>query len=351
MLKGKYPIFAAVFLLVCNLMYRLTFKDDFMFKGILQIVLYAFFDLSIILLFVFIAEKIWINHWLKNKILTTILKLVVIALVFYLLNRVLKQVHFVIYDHTVGFSTKFLKIFNLESYQVFDTYLVMAFGATAVIAFDLYRKWKIEEARKEQSEKERIAAELNILKAQINPHFIFNTLNNIHFLIDSTNTAARQTLNEFSELLRYQIYETGVEKVSLFKEIQYLENYIALQEIRKEKGFKVSMEKHHLIDVQIAPLLLIVPLENAFKHSGSSAVDFVNLQLSILPGNIFRYSVVNSRSQYPANQGNAQSGIGLPNLRKRLELIYGNRAHLVFNETAATYEFVLTLILNENETN
>ena len=115
-------------------------------------------------------------------------------------------------------------------------------------------------------EKERIKNELDYLKAQINPHALFNSLNTIYGHIDKSNQVARNILLQFSELLRYQLYDCGAEKVSLEKEIGYIKNYVAFQRLRKDEKLVVTFTIENIdTGLKIAPLLLVVLIENAFK--------------------------------------------------------------------------------------
>ena len=125
--------------------------------------------------------------------------------------------------------------------------------------------------RIELLEKEKIKNELDYLKAQINPHALFNSLNTIYGYIDKNNKVARNTLLQFSELLRYQLYDCATEKVSLEKELEYIRNYIAFQKLRKDEQLVVDLQIHITeAGLIIAPLLLVVLVENAFKFVSSS---------------------------------------------------------------------------------
>jgi len=120
-------------------------------------------------------------------------------------------------------------------------------------------------------EKERVKTELNYLRAQINPHALFNSLNTIYGHIDKGNQVARNILLQFSELLRYQLYECGAEKVSLEKEIGYIENYVAFQRLRKDEKLVVTLDIENIEPrLEIAPLMLVVLIENAFKFVSNS---------------------------------------------------------------------------------
>ena len=115
--------------------------------------------------------------------------------------------------------------------------------------------------------KEKAEAELNFLKSQINPHFLFNSLNSVYFLIDKSNPDARQALHKFSDMLRYQLYEANGEKIPIEKEINYLQDYVHLQQLRKDENYKVQFNcSPDVKNFSIEPLLLIPFVENAFKH-------------------------------------------------------------------------------------
>ena len=134
-------------------------------------------------------------------------------------------------------------------------------------------------------EKERIKNELDYLKAQINPHALFNSLNTIYGHIDKNNQVARNILLQFSELLRYQLYDCGAEKVSLEKEIDYIKNYVAFQRLRKDEKLVVNFQIENIeTGLKIAPLLLVVLIENAFKFVSS----FSDKENKIMHQNIYK---------------------------------------------------------------
>ncbi|HEY2581820.1 MAG TPA: histidine kinase [Mucilaginibacter sp.] len=198
-------------------------------------------------------------------------------------------------------------------------------------------------------EKERIKHELDFLKAQINPHALFNSLNTIYGHIDKSNQTARNILLKFSHLLRYQLYDCSEDKISLGKEIEYIRNYVAFQQIRKEENLNVDFKA----DVQrdnytIAPLLLVVLIENAFKFV-SNFTDRDNkicIDLSVV-NDLFTFHIDNT-TQYrqPSSPNlNPTSGIGIINLKRRLELLYPEKHKISFNQEANYYEATLILEL------
>jgi two-component system LytT family sensor kinase len=196
-------------------------------------------------------------------------------------------------------------------------------------------------------EKERIRNELDYLKAQINPHALFNSLNTIYGHIDKSNQVARNILLQFSELLRYQLYDCGAEKVSLEKEIEYVKNYIAFQQLRKNENLVVTLGIGNIEkDLQIAPLLLVVLIENAFKFT-SNFPDKENKILIKLftKDNFLHSSFYNTKELQQTIASKSANGIGIVNLKRRLQLLYPQRYELTTRTEDEFYETKLTLDL------
>jgi two-component system LytT family sensor kinase len=198
-------------------------------------------------------------------------------------------------------------------------------------------------------EKERVKHELDFLKAQINPHALFNSLNSIYGHIDKQNQTARNILLKFSGLLRYQLYDCGEDKISLQKEMEYIRNYISFQQIRKEEDLIVDTE----IEIgesshSIAPLLLVVLIENAFKFVSNFTDKDNKIDIKIgVEGNQFTFYVSNTTEHRQALTAllNPGGGIGIVNLKRRLELLYPNKYELAFKQEADCYEATLKLEL------
>ncbi|KOY53109.1 sensor histidine kinase [Polaribacter dokdonensis] len=178
--------------------------------------------------------------------------------------------------------------------------------------------------------KDKLEAELMLLKNQINPHFFFNTLNNLYALIKKDADAAQDYVLKLSDLMRFTIYDSGKENVQLKDEIDYLINFIDLQTARYHKDIDVNFEKSiKNPETKVAPLLFIILLENAFKHGIEKATDnaFVHLQL-IEDENKISFTVKNN---YDAEESSEDKGIGLENLKDRLNLLYPN-THQLYNK-------------------
>lgn len=185
-------------------------------------------------------------------------------------------------------------------------------------------KYNEDKKKMRELKQQSIEAELTWLKSQLNPHFLFNTMNNISSLIQIDPDQAQDSIGELSDLMRYAMYETNKPKVALKGEIEFLENYISLMKLRCNEKTTVHFDCHIDDDaksIEIAPLLFISPIENAFKHGVSaSKLSTINIGLNISKEQI-SFSCINTN--YPKNdQNRSGSGIGIDNLQRRLELIY-----------------------------
>ena len=188
-----------------------------------------------------------------------------------------------------------------------------------------------DEQQMETLKRQNLQAEMDYLKYQINPHFFMNTLNNIHSLIDIDTESAKNAVIELSKMMRYVLYESGREIISLNRDIQFLKNYIELMRIRYTDAVNISVESPGNLPEQLSipPLLLIVFVENAFKHGISySRPSFIHIRVRYIDGKVY-YSIINSR--HTAEPSGKDAGIGLENVRRRLQLIFANRHTLAID--------------------
>jgi two-component system LytT family sensor kinase len=195
--------------------------------------------------------------------------------------------------------------------------------------------------------KERVKNELDYLKAQINPHALFNSLNTIYGHIDKNNQVARNILLQFSELLRYQLYDCSAEKVSLEKEIEYVKNYVAFQRLRKDEKLVVNLDIGTIeTGLKIAPLLLVVLIENAFKFTSNFSDQENMILIKIFTKkNALNCSFFNTKELQQASIPPSSNGIGIANLKRRLELLYPEKYKLTTNMEDDFYETNLILDL------
>ena len=196
-------------------------------------------------------------------------------------------------------------------------------------------------------EKEKSRAELDFLQAQFNPHFLFNSINSIYGNIDKNNPSARKMLLTFSEMLRYQLYECNTESISFDKELNYIKNYIDLQRSRKEESLVIRFDyENDVKNFKIAPLLFIAFIENCFKYV-SNLDDIENVvEISFKKENeqlVFRtFNTKEENIGIPIKH----KGIGIVNVKRRLELVYPNKYNLQIKETPLTHEVILNLQLS-----
>jgi LytS/YehU family sensor histidine kinase len=207
--------------------------------------------------------------------------------------------------------------------------------------------WLEFEATKKEVENERLMAELNFLKAQINPHFLFNTLNNLYYLAYTKSVNTTEVIAKLSDVMRYMLYEANHSLVPLRKEIDYVENYIDLERLRLNNQIPVQITVDGPVDsVYIAPLILITFLENAFKHGvvNNDPNSWVKISLQVI-GKECVYEVENSKLNKVNGEQHEKSGIGLLNVRRRLELSYPNKYQLQIEDLPDRYKITLKLDL------
>jgi two-component system LytT family sensor kinase len=197
----------------------------------------------------------------------------------------------------------------------------------------------------ETMEKEKSKAELAYLKSQINPHFLFNSLNTIHAQMELGMEESKRTLISFSDLLRYQLYECGNEVISLSKEIDYLRNYLDLQQARLDYCVVTITVEGDSDQLMVAPLLFMPFVENAFKHLSDECAKERVIDIKIdISGKTIKFSCSNTIGKVTPIADIA-GGIGLVNVEKRLELIYKDKYTLSRNTSGDVYRIKLTLNL------
>jgi two-component system sensor histidine kinase AlgZ len=188
---------------------------------------------------------------------------------------------------------------------------------------------------------EKSKTELIHLKSQVNPHFFFNTLNNLYGLVGTDAKKAQELILKLSDMMRYSIYEGEKEEVTLKAEVDYLKNYIELHKMRYHKEIDVTFEVQIEDDYKVMPLLFVILLENAFKHGveNLSKDAYVHININTRDRDVF-FEIENN---FDPTLPKEDKGIGLKNLKRRLELVYPNKHSLSFSTIENVYKAQLTL--------
>lgn len=225
--------------------------------------------------------------------------------------------------------------------------------ACIFIAIKLVMLWYENERRVTEMEKSRLQSELKMLKDQVNPHFMFNTLNNLYGLIRTNPVHAQESVLGLSDILHYMLYESNYDTIPLQREIKCLHDYIALEKLRYPGNLAVSINVQQQVQhLSILPLSLFPFVENSFKHGASELIKdaWVNIDISAYKKD-FIFKIENSKQPYAKENSNGH-GIGLSNAKRRLELIYQHDHSLQIIDSEDRYLVILKIALSRlNTTN
>jgi len=245
-----------------------------------------------------------------------------------------------------------------ESAEVFffpSKILKAVIGIYPVVALAAFIKigkhWYERDRESQQLEKDKLEAELKFLRAQIHPHFLFNTLNNLYALTLKKSDHASEVVLKLSDLLNYMLYECNEWTVPLDKELQLVETYISLEQIRY--GDRLNLDyrvEGNTGDKEIPPLLLLPFIENSFKHGASRDPDEVSIDIDIsVQDSRFRLEVTNDKRTFDDNNVRTgyEEGIGLTNVKRRMELLYNGHYSLQISDKPGIFQVQLTLSLDK----
>lgn len=244
-------------------------------------------------------------------------------------------------------ETPDFNVYDFKRWLYSLTDIIPAIGLASTLKL---LKGRVAAQKKEQAlQREKQASELNFLKAQVNPHFLFNTLNNLYGLSRKKDEATSQYILKLANMMRYVLQECSSEDIAIVKEVDLIKSYIELEQLRFDDRLKVNFD--HSIDQEaqkIAPMILLPFVENAFKH-GVSETRFetsIDIQLHLKNGHLT--FLVRNTCDAP-NEGDLPEGIGLCNVRRQLELIYGKRHQLELLADAAAFEISLQIDLKTHD--
>ncbi len=236
---------------------------------------------------------------------------------------------------------------EIDQVSLFITYPILILFSIVGALFRVWKYGRIKDLENAQLERKTLETQLNLLKTQINPHFLFNTINNIDVLIENDPEIASDYLRKLGDLLRFMLYRVNEEDmIPLTDEIEYLEKYIALQKIRSVNSKFVNFTiKGNPGSIVIAPMIFIVFVENAFKHVGDKKREnAIELKMSISAAKLY-FRSRNTIKKGSVNQNGKEGGIGLTAVKQRLDLIYQDNYKLDIRSENGYYETTLQIEL------
>lgn len=238
------------------------------------------------------------------------------------------------------------KLHPIDMFMLLTVFLTLGIS-TSIAAV---QKWQSDEALRRQLEEEKINSELSYLKAQINPHFFFNTLNNIYALTSIDSERARMALLKLSRMMRYVLYETAKNQTLLSREVEFIKDFITLMRLRVSEKVQIDLQiQEKFSDILIAPMLLLPFIENCFKHGISSQhTSKILISLTMEDGFLQLHTENKIFSSGKPNLEIQESGIGLANTKRRLSLIYENKHELKIDEANPENEYRVDLKIDLN---
>lgn len=296
---------------------------------------------------------------LKNRIILTIFFFLVCVILWIILNHyclVFIGNHFIVdspyYKQGIegNLNENFAQLMtpkNILASMVTIIYSVSPFFFTKIV-FDIirfYSKWFKLERKAVKLEVEKLVLEKNFLKSQLNPHFLFNTLNNLYGLALRNDRETPRVITQLSEMMRYSLYESEADKVPVAKELQYLKNYVMMEKMRYKNNTDIffNIDDSQIGNQMIAPLLTFIFIENGFKYGlKSKEHGFLKINISIVDNN-FYFSMINDKEEKNIQHG--FGGIGQVNVRKRLQLLYPDKHELKIEDRGKTFFVEMTINL------
>jgi len=257
--------------------------------------------------------------------------------------------------HLITFASLLLEVYLLfnvffnpvhyDTRTVFFNLLIYLFIFALGTAYQLIKDKVNSDKLAQEKQNEMLKTELSLLRSQVSPHFMFNVLNNMVSLARKQSDLLEPSLIKLSSLMRYMLYEADEEKVSIEKEMDYLQSYIDLQQQRFGKKVQVKVHMHSMDDhYQLEPMLLIPFVENAFKH-GTGMIEDAQIDIDLeAEKNVLQFTVSNKYNPASVEIKDKTSGIGLANVKRRLNLLYGKNHSLMISTN--NNWFVVALKIN-----
>lgn len=288
------------------------------------------------------------NVWIGMLILATlILTFIAYGLTSYSLYHHINA-HFV----TPGFFKRFVESISSQGLWTFVRYHDVSYYYIEQLGFALFIPLSIKIFRityntnfvKLKLEKDNLMLEVDFLRSQINPHFLFNTLNSVYALIEDKDELAAGMVHSLSDMMRYSLYQANGKEAEVTKELDFIGSYVAIQKIRHSKRLTITTDfSEDINDFKVPPLLLIDFVENAFKHGADqiSKGAWITIKAGMIGKQEFCFQISNLKPQ--RNAKSEQKGIGIINAKRRLDILYPDKHELTITETADTYSVTLKI--------
>ncbi len=295
------------------------------------------------------------DKWRIYKFFLSVIGLIAIPfyISFYYTKLIIKNSVFLIYPLILIVTLYFIHVYweGNNVYRFVDsllTIIIIVFFAFLGGLFQFLSDWFKNNKRTQELEKENQKSKLALLRNQINPHFLYNTLNNIDALIKVNHEKASQSLIKLSDIMRYMLHDNQTKLVLFNDELEYIENYISLEKLRiKNQNFiNFKIDGNHK-EIRIAPMIFIPFIENAFKHSIDSDSENGILINFTVNKNIITFICKNYFDSSDSEKDKSH-GIGLNTVMKRLELLYPNKHNLVIDKNDAIFKVTLVIEFNED---
>ena len=340
LIADRYRIYRHISACGLLFLYFLTTKEWGAYRGIIDHLDWIERWLIITIVF-YLNLYILIPHFLlRGKFVSYAISLVGVLLVFQVLTYYLSAI--IWKEYVISEDLKKAMTLPIPTLFVFSLLSLLPFIMTSTF-LKVFQLWVKDTEKMQELERQANESELQALRSQIQPHFLFNMLNSINTLLYIDPEKASYTITKLSDFLRHLLYQTHEEQVFLSSELRFLVDYLSLEAMRRDDfTYELTYDEKSIQGIQIPPNILLILAENAVKHSTDSlAPTYIYIKCENKEGWL-HFSVRNSVSLQPHRKHKC-SGIGLPNLRRRLELLYGD--HFQLSQEAFPQEYIVTLAL------
>lgn len=307
----------------------------------LQFLKSVLLSLPALLLATYILVRFGVPHLLQASrwIVFTLLVLGLAIFLFYARIKWLTLIQYLEHD----------QIFRIPASKVLKNVIRDYATVALAVCFYIINDYRVKQSLNEKLIKAKAEAEIKLLKGQLHPHFLFNSLNNIYSLALLKSEHTADSILKLTDLLDYLVYRANLEAVPLEKEVQLLENYIGLEKLRYGEHLKVNMKLDEGTDgIMVAPLILLPFAENCFKHGGPGSDGNFLIDLSLQFNQQELVFLLKNTKKKRSAEDETSGGVGLQNLRERLRLIYPQQHRLDITETKNSYQVLLQIKLDTN---